>query len=56
MVTGSVQLLRVVAEQVARLTVTDAVGDVPPGPVHWSVYVLLAVTGAEGVLPESEPG
>lgn len=37
------------------VTVTDWSGEVPPGPVHWKVKVVLEVRGSERPLPESVP-
>lgn len=39
----------------AIFTVTDCKGDVPPGPVHWNVKVVLVVRGFVRPLPESVP-
>jgi len=37
------------------VTVTDRSGEVPPGPVHWKVYVASAVSGSVSPLPERVP-
>lgn len=40
---------------VPTVTVTDCKADVPPGPVHWKVNVVLVVRGLLQPLPESVP-
>ena len=50
------QLLTVVEVQEAgapTVTVTDCSAEVPPGPVHWKVKVVLEVRGLVRPLPES---
>lgn len=37
------------------VTVTDCTGVVPPGPVHWKVKVVSAVSGSVSPFPESVP-
>ena len=37
------------------MTVADRSGDVPPGPVHWKVNVVLAERGSVRPLPERDP-
>ena len=54
----SEQLLIVVEVQEAgapTVTVTDCNAEVPPGPVHWKVKVVLEVRGLVRPLPESVP-
>ena len=37
------------------VTVTERWGELPPGPLHWNVKVVVCVSASERPLPESLP-
>ena len=52
---GDAERLAPVAAGGATDTVTERWGELPPGPLHWNVNVLVFVRGSDNPLPESEP-
>lgn len=54
-VDGDAEMVTLGLAAAPTATVTDCIGEVPPGPVHWNVKVVFVVRGLVKPLPPKLP-